>query len=129
MPLFGFASDVIFFVESAAKRVVAISGMTAGIGFVLDLWYQFLCSGVTATEFEVRPWSHILVVLSNELMRYLYGNVLPLTAVKISYIYILYTSTPRFPEGQFPHNTVIPDHDERQTSPKMATTAPPHIPW
>jgi hypothetical protein len=41
---------------------------------------------------------------------------------------IVYTSTVRFSEGQLPHNTVIPDHNERQTSPKVSTIALPHIP-
>ena len=39
---FGFAPDVFFSVDSAAKRAVAISGVSAGIGFLLDSWYQFL---------------------------------------------------------------------------------------
>jgi len=51
--VFGFAPDVIFSVDSAAKRAVAISGVTAGIGLVLNFWYQFLYNGVTAAKFQV----------------------------------------------------------------------------
>ena len=42
--------------------------------------------------------------------------------------YVLYPLIARLSEGQLPHNTVIPDHDERQTGPKMSTVAPPNIP-
>jgi len=52
--VFGFAPDVIFSVDSAAKRAVAISGVTAGIGLVLNFWYQFLYNGVTADKFQVQ---------------------------------------------------------------------------
>jgi len=52
--VFGFAPDVIFSVDSAAKRAVAISGVTAGIGLVLNFWYQFLYNGVTAAKFQVQ---------------------------------------------------------------------------
>jgi hypothetical protein len=45
-----------------------------------------------------------------------------------TYVCIVCASTFRFSEGQLPHNTVIPDHDERQTSPKMSAVAPPNIP-
>ena len=38
------------------------------------------------------------------------------------------TSTVRFSESQLPHNTVIPNHNEGQTSPKVSTVALPHIP-
>ena len=55
--VFGFAPDVIFSVDSAAKRAVAISGVTAGIGLVLDFWYQFLYNGVTAAKFQVSSQS------------------------------------------------------------------------
>ena len=52
--VFGFAPEVIFSVDSAAKRAVAISGVTAGIGLVQNFWYQFLYNGATAAKFEVR---------------------------------------------------------------------------
>ena len=55
--VFGFAPDVIFSVDSAAKRAVAISGVTAGIGLVLNFWYQFLYNGVTAAKFQVSSQS------------------------------------------------------------------------
>ena len=60
--VFGFAPDVIFSVDSAAKRAVAISGVTAGIGLVLNFWYQFLYNGVTAAKFQVR--SHYCVLIT-----------------------------------------------------------------
>ena len=53
--VFGFAPDVIFSVDSAAKKAVAISGVSAGIGLVLDFWYQFLYNGATAAKFRVCP--------------------------------------------------------------------------
>jgi len=52
--VFGFAPDVIFSVDSAAKRAVAISGVSAGIGLVLNFWYQFLYNGATAAKFRVQ---------------------------------------------------------------------------
>ena len=63
--VFGFAPDVIFSVDSAAKRAVAISGVTAGIGLVLDFWYQFLYNGATAAKFQVRFNSRVLVIPLN----------------------------------------------------------------
>ena len=59
--VFGFAPDVIFSVDSAAKRAVAISGVTAGIGLVLNFWYQFLYNGVTAAKFQVCPHLYVLI--------------------------------------------------------------------
>ena len=56
--VFGFAPDVIFSVDSAAKRAVAISGVSAGIGLVLNFWYQFLYNGVTAAKFQVCSHPH-----------------------------------------------------------------------
>ena len=55
------------------------------------------------------------------------GNVLPTTKRDSNVIlrYIMYTSAVRFFEGQLPYDTIIPDHDEGQTSPKMTTAAPP----
>jgi hypothetical protein len=50
------------------------------------------------------------------------------TTVMLSYTCITYTSAARFFEGHLPHNTIIPDHDKRQTSPKMSTISPPQIP-
>ena len=66
-----------------------------------------------------------------KLNKYLFGNVLPTTAAAmiLHTVCIVYASTVRFSEGQLPHNTIIPDHDERQASPKMSTVAPPYIPW
>jgi hypothetical protein len=61
--VFGFAPDVIFSVDSAAKRAVAISGVSAGIGLVLDFWYQFLYNGATAAKFQVRSHSRVAVAL------------------------------------------------------------------
>jgi len=58
--VFGFAPDLIFSVDSAAKKAVAISGVTAGIGLVLDFWYQFLYNGTTAAKFKVRSHSRVL---------------------------------------------------------------------
>jgi len=52
--VFGFAPELIFSVDSAAKKAVAISGVTAGIGLVLDFWYQFLYNGATAAKFKVQ---------------------------------------------------------------------------
>ena len=49
----GFAPDVIFSVDSAAKRAVAISGVSTGVGLVINFWYQFLCNGITAAKFQV----------------------------------------------------------------------------
>jgi hypothetical protein len=63
--VFGFAPDVIFSVDSAAKKAVAISGVTAGIGLVLDFWYQFLYNGATAAKFQVRSHSCALIILFN----------------------------------------------------------------
>jgi hypothetical protein len=48
--VFFFVPDVIFFVDSAANRAAAISGVAAGIGLVPDFWYQFLYDGATAVE-------------------------------------------------------------------------------
>jgi len=62
--VFGFAPDVIFAVDSAAKRAVAISGVTAGIGLVLNFWYQFLYNGVTAAKFQVSSSPRVLVIPS-----------------------------------------------------------------
>lgn len=53
--VFGFAPDIIFSVDSAAKKAIAISAVTSAIGLVLDFWYQFLYSGVTAAKFRVCP--------------------------------------------------------------------------
>ena len=63
--VFGFAPDLIFSVDSAAKKAVAISGVTAGIGLVLDFWYQFLYNGATAAKFKVRSHSRVLVIPFN----------------------------------------------------------------
>jgi len=63
--VFGFAPDLIFSVNSAAKKAVAISGVTAGIGLVLDFWYQFLYNGATAAKFQVRSHSRALVIPFN----------------------------------------------------------------
>lgn len=52
--VFGFAPDIIFSVDSAAKRAIAISAVTSAIGLVLDFWYQFLYSGVSAAKFRVQ---------------------------------------------------------------------------
>jgi len=52
--VFGFAPDVIFAVDSAAKRAVAISGINAAIGLVLNFWYQFLYNGATPAKFQVQ---------------------------------------------------------------------------
>ena len=46
----------------------------------------------------------------------------------LSYTCITYPSAIWLFEGQFPHDTITPDHNERQTGPKMSTVAPPHIP-
>ena len=46
-----------------------------------------------------------------------------------SCFHIVYTSTVRFFEGELPDNPIIPDHDERQTSPKVSPVTPPYIPW
>ena len=54
------------------------------------------------------------------------------TTVMLSYTYIAPyrpTSAVRFFEGYLPHNTIISDHDQRGTNPKMSTIAPPNIPW
>ena len=61
--VFGFAPDVIFSVDSAAKRAVAISGVSAGIGLVLNFWYQFLYNGITAAKFQVCPHSRAIIAL------------------------------------------------------------------
>jgi hypothetical protein len=37
--VFGFFPNVIFSVESTANRAVAIGGVTAGTGLVLDFWH------------------------------------------------------------------------------------------
>jgi hypothetical protein len=50
------------------------------------------------------------------------------TTVMLSYTFT-YTSAVRFPERYLPHDTIIPDHDKPQTSPKMTTISPPQIPW
>jgi len=52
--VFGFSPDVIFSVDSAAKRAVAISGIAAAIGLVINFWYQFLYNGVTPAKFQVQ---------------------------------------------------------------------------
>lgn len=51
--VFGFSPDIIFSVDSAAKRAIAISGVTSAIGLVLSFWYQFLYTGITAAKFQV----------------------------------------------------------------------------
>ena len=61
--VFGFAPDVIFSVDSAAKKAVAISGVSAGIGLVLNFWYQFLYNGSTAAKFQVCFHSRITIAL------------------------------------------------------------------
>ena len=61
--VFGFAPDVIFSVDSAAKRAVAISGVSAGIGLVLDFWYQFLHHGTTVAQFQVGSNSRTVIAL------------------------------------------------------------------
>ena len=63
--MFGFAPDIIFSVDSAAKRAIAISAVTSAIGLVLNFWYQFLYSGVTAAKFEVCQPSRLFVVYRN----------------------------------------------------------------
>ncbi|KAF9646266.1 hypothetical protein BDM02DRAFT_3271100 [Thelephora ganbajun] len=52
--VFGFAPDLIFSVDSAAKRAIAISAVTSAIGLVLNFWYQFLYNGATAAKFQVQ---------------------------------------------------------------------------
>ena len=60
--------------------------------------------------------------------QHLLRNVSLMTII-LSCVHIVYTSTVRFSEGEFPHNTIIPNHDERPTSPKVSTVAPPYGPW
>ena len=54
-------------------------------------------------------------------------NVLPIIIRDSNVILrcVVYTSAVRFFEGQLPYDTIIPDHDEGQTGPKMTTAAPP----
>ena len=61
--VFGFVPDVIFSVDSAAKRAVAISGVSAGAGLVLNFWYRFLYNGVTAAKFQVCSHSHVTIAI------------------------------------------------------------------
>ena len=83
--VFGFAPDVIFSVDSAAKKAVAISGVTAGIGLVLDFWYQFLYNGATAAKFQVRPHSRALVIpFDTDLFQYTRSKPLILSAPTFS---------------------------------------------
>ena len=49
----GFSHEVIFSVGSAAKKAVATSGVSAGIGLVLNFWYQLLYNGITAAKSQV----------------------------------------------------------------------------
>ena len=64
--VFGFAPDIIFSVDSAAKRAIAISAVTSAIGLVLNFWYQFLYSGATAAKFQVCASFCIFVFLNTE---------------------------------------------------------------
>ena len=54
-------------------------------------------------------------------------NMLPITTCNNNTIlhHVMYPSAVRFFEGQFPHNTIITDHYEGQTSPKISTFALP----
>ena len=61
--VFGFAPNVIFSVDCAAKRAVAISGVSAGIGFVLNFWYQFLYNGITASKSQVCSHYRVIIAL------------------------------------------------------------------
>jgi hypothetical protein len=88
---------------------------------------------LTKTDYQGRQRQ---VVGCEEKMRikfnsYLLGNVRPATAHNTNVILrrIVCISAVRFFKGHFPHNTVTPDHDERQTSPKMSPITPAYIPW
>jgi len=101
--VFGFAPDVIFSVDSAAKRAVAISGITAAIGLVLDFWYQFLYNGVSAAKFQVGLHLHTTILNTHPLtqgssprhLRQLLFLLPLLSAPDFLYAYIL-NRAPRF---------------------------------
>jgi len=57
--MFGFVPDVFFTVDSTANKVVAIGFVTAGIGILLDFWYQFLHNRAAAAKFQVRYHSRV----------------------------------------------------------------------